>query len=555
MRPTSSYAGIRKPKKLNPNKNRRRLASAKGTKTAANPFRIPPDSKIFTFKDEEKAQKLAKRKRNATLRAWEKDKPDREGVLREIRDIDIDLNFQGKDKSRHYESDNADFQSFPVKNRKKESRHQILERNKNIFLIAQMLSIKQDEIQKLEDFQTLRSEGLKFYQNNLNTDIKDFVEYFKTNREKTRKARLLQDERLREKKNRDAEIKRLTNELQDYRTKIHQSEEKLVKYEKIRSSLFFRNSKNRLTASKEPHEPTSQALEIQKNDRLEHSNSYQIDGGPKNTDGLGAADTSLNLERSSRSVNRNPRKRDALELLESNPSTQEEKIKIFNKVIDELKDILEDDKNYFLIQQIQERSQALEEKEKRMKGSTQSYRRLSFKEEAMSYVLEIQQLEKLDEELDEKKLLKLQKQYEKLDSFQFNEVDGNLSLLFTEDVIKEAKKSKSSLEYLTQLEKKMEQVVRMYPSLNLRREKEKKKKEERKARKEAKLRSMQEGGGQGVMKMGANGWMGSLGMSSLRTGKPLMQRSKHKQAKKKKVKQEYTTEEKDRLYYLGLSLN
>ena len=62
-----------------------------------------------------------------------------------------------------------------------------------------MLSIKQNEIQKLEDFQTLRSEGLKFYQNNLNTDIKEFVEYFKNNREQARQARLYADNKLREK--------------------------------------------------------------------------------------------------------------------------------------------------------------------------------------------------------------------------------------------------------------------------------------------------------------------------------------------------------------------
>lgn len=121
---------------------------------------------------------------------------------------------------------------------KKESRHHLLERNKNIFLIAQMLSIKQDEIQKLEDFQTLRSEGLKFYQNNLNTDIKDFVDYFKDNREKARKARLFHDTKLHEKQNKEAELKRLQNELQDYDTKISKNEERLLEYNKYKNFLI-----------------------------------------------------------------------------------------------------------------------------------------------------------------------------------------------------------------------------------------------------------------------------------------------------------------------------
>jgi hypothetical protein len=72
-----------------------------------------------------------------------------------------------------------------------------------------MLSIKHDEIQKLEDFQTLRSEGLKFYENNLNTDIKQFVDYFKDNREQARQTRLAADNMLRDKQAKEAELKRL----------------------------------------------------------------------------------------------------------------------------------------------------------------------------------------------------------------------------------------------------------------------------------------------------------------------------------------------------------
>lgn len=46
--------------------------SAKGGRNEINPFRIPPDSKIFTFKEEEKAKKQEERKKNSKLKAWEK---------------------------------------------------------------------------------------------------------------------------------------------------------------------------------------------------------------------------------------------------------------------------------------------------------------------------------------------------------------------------------------------------------------------------------------------------------------------------------------------------
>lgn len=93
-----------------------------------------------------------------------------------------------------------------------------------------MLNIKQNEIQKLEDFQTLRDDGLKFYEKNLNSDIKEFVGYFKDNREKARQARLLADTRIREKQNKENQLKALQNQLQDYDNKIKKNEERF-KYE------------------------------------------------------------------------------------------------------------------------------------------------------------------------------------------------------------------------------------------------------------------------------------------------------------------------------------
>lgn len=176
-----------------------------------NPFRIPPDSKIFTFKDEERAKKIEERKQNSRLKAWEKNKPERSGILRAIRDTDIELSdvFINEDFAKQQRSHNIEFERIPVDTqKKKETKHELLERNKNIFLIAQMLSIKHDEIQKLEDFQKLRSEGLKFYENNLNTDIKQFVDYFKDNREKARQTRLMADNMLRDKQEKEAELKR-----------------------------------------------------------------------------------------------------------------------------------------------------------------------------------------------------------------------------------------------------------------------------------------------------------------------------------------------------------
>lgn len=55
-----------------------------------NPFRIPPDEKIFSFKEEEKEKKVEERERNKSMKVWEKNRPTREGCLRKICETDIE---------------------------------------------------------------------------------------------------------------------------------------------------------------------------------------------------------------------------------------------------------------------------------------------------------------------------------------------------------------------------------------------------------------------------------------------------------------------------------
>ena len=54
-----------------------------------NPFKIPSDELIFTFKDDEKARKILEREQNKKLKLWEKNRPIREGCLRKLCETDI----------------------------------------------------------------------------------------------------------------------------------------------------------------------------------------------------------------------------------------------------------------------------------------------------------------------------------------------------------------------------------------------------------------------------------------------------------------------------------
>ena len=68
--------------------NERAITAATSVDTD-NPFKIPSDELIFTFKEDEKARKIQEREQNKKLKLWEKNRPIREGCLRKLCETDI----------------------------------------------------------------------------------------------------------------------------------------------------------------------------------------------------------------------------------------------------------------------------------------------------------------------------------------------------------------------------------------------------------------------------------------------------------------------------------
>ena len=148
-------------------------------------------------------------------------------------DIVINEEFQRQRKLQDIGID-----SIPIDTQKnKENKHDLIERNKNIFLVAQMLAIKHDEIQKLEDFQTLRDEGLKFSESHLNSDIKQFIEFFKDNKEKSNTAVKEAEDQSKIKQEKLDKKKEINTKYQEYVSEITKNIEKLGVYAGYRDFL------------------------------------------------------------------------------------------------------------------------------------------------------------------------------------------------------------------------------------------------------------------------------------------------------------------------------
>jgi hypothetical protein len=116
----------------------KRAHSVYGADDEENPFRIPPDEKIFSFKEEEKERKNDERERNKSMKIWEKNRPTREGCLKKICETDIEpsaLAINPKIQKKINVAEAAGF-TIPIERPKnKENRYKLIDKKREMFLV------------------------------------------------------------------------------------------------------------------------------------------------------------------------------------------------------------------------------------------------------------------------------------------------------------------------------------------------------------------------------------------------------------------------------------
>lgn len=98
-----------------------------------NPFKIPSDELIFTFKDDEKRRKIEEREKNKNLKLWEKNRPIREGCLRKLCETDIQPSGIAINSKVTSKVNMNEFNSFTVpieRPKNQETRHQLKEKKR-----------------------------------------------------------------------------------------------------------------------------------------------------------------------------------------------------------------------------------------------------------------------------------------------------------------------------------------------------------------------------------------------------------------------------------------
>ena len=146
-----------------------------------NPFKLPSDELIFSFKENEKDRKVIEREKNKQLRIWEKNRPIREGCLRKICETDIEptqLAINPKVQGKVNVAEAAGF-TIPIERPKnRENRWNLIQKKREIGLVQQMLETKQAEIERLAEHATMQEDGLTCSENMLETDTHLFINFF-----------------------------------------------------------------------------------------------------------------------------------------------------------------------------------------------------------------------------------------------------------------------------------------------------------------------------------------------------------------------------------------
>lgn len=155
----------------------------------ANPFKPPEDHLIFTFKDDEKKRKIMEREANKKKKIYEKNRPTREGCLRKLCDTKAsELAIHPKVQGKINVAEASSFNVPTERPKNRENRYQLIEKKREMFLVQQMLELKDKEIERLASHNEMRQIGLLCSEKMLEADTKSFLDFFAEIKKQTNSA-------------------------------------------------------------------------------------------------------------------------------------------------------------------------------------------------------------------------------------------------------------------------------------------------------------------------------------------------------------------------------
>ena len=126
------------------------------------------------------------------------------------------------------------FQEF---RKEKENLTEFISKKREMFLLEYSLSVKRDEIKKLDEIARQREEKLRVSEKMLEENAAKFDTFLKNNNMETMEATRRADAETKVKKEREQEIKRVNNEIGSIKNELAKYEEQLEECKKYKEFL------------------------------------------------------------------------------------------------------------------------------------------------------------------------------------------------------------------------------------------------------------------------------------------------------------------------------
>ncbi|XP_063797263.1 cilia- and flagella-associated protein 100 [Pseudophryne corroboree] len=256
---TASGAGSRGARSASHSAQRSILSSAKSganPKSAAsdhakkkrkepNPFKIPPDADFFLIRDQENEKKQMEKELNKNLKVHQrgtnntKMKTKIAGLRREIEEEEMEESRADSGQSVAVR-DSSSWKPAIIRDKQvqRENLHDYIDKKREMFLLQYSLTVKRDEIQKLEEMAATEEMKLEKAEQYLEEDAVRFDEFLKQNDRNSVEALKQADKETKLKMERVAQIKSQTALMMNIRSDISKCEEVLREYLMYKDFLF-----------------------------------------------------------------------------------------------------------------------------------------------------------------------------------------------------------------------------------------------------------------------------------------------------------------------------
>lgn len=208
-----------------------------------NPYKIPPDNQFFLLRTKEREKKNAERDLQKTLKVHQKMtyatkmNATMAGLRKEI-EADVEADGSPEQAVAVQESPSWKLTITKDGHAGKESINDYINKKREMFLLQYSLSVKRDEMHKLENLAASEEYKLEKAEQFLEEDATKFDEFLKENDRDSVQALKTADKETKLKMEKVAEIKRLTAQLVALKSEIMKCEDILKEYVMYKEFLF-----------------------------------------------------------------------------------------------------------------------------------------------------------------------------------------------------------------------------------------------------------------------------------------------------------------------------